>query len=79
VRFRLSAASLTYANAATLIDTRSYNGSNAFGEIEDYQFDVVSDVYDYGDAPSLYSRNQSGANIEPRQALSSVLKLGETI
>ncbi|MFP3835598.1 GEVED domain-containing protein [Chryseobacterium sp. SIMBA_028] len=79
VRFRLSAASLTNANAATLIDTRSYNGSNAFGEIEDYQFDVVSDVYDYGDAPSLYSRNQSGANIEPRQALSSVLKLGETI
>jgi len=81
IRFRLSAASLTNSNSATatLIDTRSYGGSNAFGEIEDYQFNVVSNTFDYGDAPAIYSRNQAGTNVEPRQSVSSVLRLGQTV
>ncbi len=79
VRFRLSAATLPNTNTGTAIDMRSYSGSNAFGEIEDYQFNVVNNTFDYGDAPSLYSRNQAGANVEPRQSISSVLRLGQTV
>ncbi|MDP9955206.1 hypothetical protein J2X97_000843 [Epilithonimonas hungarica] len=79
VRLRLSSAALTNSNAAALIDTRSYGGSSALGEIEDYRFNIVSNVYDYGDAPAIYSRNQAGVNVEPRQSLSDVLRLGATI
>ena len=81
-RLRLSALSLSNSNSgnATLIDTRSYGGSNASGEVEDYQFDVIAEGYDYGDAPAEYARNREGAtSIYPRQVLSSVLRLGATI
>lgn len=81
-RLRLSAVSLSNSNSGntTLIDTRSYGGSNASGEIEDYQFDVIDEGYDYGDAPAEYARNRDGApSIYPRQVLSSVLRLGATV
>src|SRR5690606_26066611 len=81
-RLRLSAVSPSNSNSGhtTLIDTRSYGGSNASGEIEDYQFDVIDEGYDYGDAPAEYARNRDGApSIYPRQVLSSVLRLGATV
>ncbi|MFD2034650.1 GEVED domain-containing protein [Belliella marina] len=84
VRLRLSGAALTNTNSGntTLIDTRSYGGSNAVGEIEDYQF-LVSDLYDYGDAPITYDMNKFGTDPEhylpARQAPSPLLRLGELV
>ncbi|WP_027383896.1 GEVED domain-containing protein [Epilithonimonas caeni] len=79
VRLRLSSASLgTFANSPAT-DTRSYGGSTALGEVEDYRFNIVSGIYDYGDAPAIYSRNQVGSNVEPRQSQSDVLRLGLTV
>lgn len=80
VRLRLMASTLSNSNSGNtaLVDTRSYGGSTVLGEIEDYQFNIVNNIYDYGDAPANYSRNQSGVNVEPRQSLSSALRLGAT-
>lgn len=81
VRFRLSGAALTNSNSGntTLIDTRSYGGSNAVGEIEDYQFDV-GNQYDYGDAPVTYDMNKFGTDpvnyLPARQSPSPLLRLG---
>ncbi len=81
VRFRLSGAAMTNTNNGNqvLIDTRSTGFSAAAGEIEDYQF-AVSNLYDYGDAPALYSRARDGVTSVPaRQAPSPVLRLGNTV
>ncbi len=80
VRLRASAGNLINQNDAdkTLVDTRSYGSSNFSGEVEDYQF-LVSNFYDYGDAPEEYSINNAGSSVPPRQVFSPLLRLGETI
>lgn len=83
VRFRLSSTALpanTNNATLTLIDTRSYGVNNSAGEIEDYQF-LVTDHYDFGDAPISYDMNKDGTvnplNYLPaRQVISPLLTLG---
>lgn len=80
-RFRISAAPLVNSNASnsTLIDTRSFGTSNAVGEVEDYQFLVNHERFDYGDAPAAYARSRDGIYSPPRQAISTSLRLGATV
>ncbi|SFT75512.1 hypothetical protein SAMN05421857_3054 [Chryseobacterium formosense] len=85
-RLRLSTAALAAnGNSATpaLIDTRSYGPSTNTGEIEDYQF-LITDHYDFGDAPISYDMNKDGTvnplNYLPaRQAISPLLTIGTAI
>ncbi|MEJ5054300.1 GEVED domain-containing protein [Sphingobacterium sp. MYb382] len=82
VRFRLSETAIpANANGADLtkIDSRSYGTMNSSGEVEDYQFLVVDQLFDYGDAPDMYNRNRSSESVAPRQTISSLLHIGETI
>ncbi|MDA3615045.1 GEVED domain-containing protein [Polluticaenibacter yanchengensis] len=82
LRLRLSATSQTNANNANLtsIDTRSFGAVASSGEIEDYQF-LVSNLYDYGDAPLSYelNANTTAISVPARQSPSAILRLGLTV
>ncbi|GGF10822.1 hypothetical protein GCM10010984_29930 [Chishuiella changwenlii] len=78
VRLRLSATTLSNSNGAALIDTRSFRPSNASGEIEDYQFKVTNN-FDNGDLPVSYETSSTGANLSARNAISTVLRIGDLI
>lgn len=82
-RLRLSDVALP-ANSnnlfPSLIDSRSYGaGNNTLGEVEDYQFLVTTNLYDFGDAPMNFDRNKDGEVVAARQTISTALRLGKTI
>ncbi len=78
-RLRLSGTSLgAGTGAATDIDSRSFGRNTDEGEIEDYQF-LVSNLYDYGDAPVAYEANAAALTIAARQSPSATLRLGATV
>lgn len=82
LRLRLSETNFpanTNNHDLTLIDSRSFGPMSGSGEVEDYQFLVVDKQYDFGDAPDAYNRNRDDALVAPRQTISPLLHLGETI
>lgn len=78
-RLRLSGSTMgNGTGAATAIDSRSFGRNTDEGEVEDYQF-LVSNLYDYGDAPLSYEANAATLTTAARQAPSTTLRLGATV
>jgi hypothetical protein len=93
LRVRLSATALadftTAASGGALVDERSIgNGAVstvnaadaaaiAYGEVEDYQFNVTSN-YDFGDAPVTFEQNKDGVATVAYHSRLATLMLGST-
>lgn len=64
-------------NGATLSTDATNHNLVTFGEVEDYQFSM--NLYDFGDVPTSYELNSTGAFVPARHAVSQDQRIGRII